>query len=151
MMKKERRGLREREAWVMICALAIPWYLLVEEFTELQALWPFCRGAIIWCIVVLATVILVEIRLEARGRYVDSGIDLSWKDISDWRSQKWYKVNLLAAFWCCFWLAVFIAIGVRSWTVVILAGLAANNAYFAVVNKPTDAGTKINVQQGSSD
>ena len=135
-MKKERSGLRYREYLTICGVLYFPcWLVLCDIYPK----WSWREYVIFfaWSLGASILACLTQDRLEANGRYVDSAIDISWKDVSTWLVQDVYKVSLLVTFWCCFWIAVDVATGASAWDTVVMAGLAALNAYLAVVGKPT--------------
>ena len=137
-MKKQRRGLRIREYFLMVVTLwLVPYWLVgcgLMGFPELT--WRSVGLCVVWSFIALVLILLAENRLEARGRYVDSGADISWEDVFSWCDQDGYKVNLLFTFGLCLIIAIYAAIDMPDWSMAIIAAFVAWHAYLAVKHKP---------------
>lgn len=132
---KQRRGLRVREAMLIVCILFLPALLVafgIPPDTPLCGRWGVALVANIVIAVVLTCA--VEDRLERRGRFVDSGV--SWEEIRSWW-RRWS--NYVAALFNCF---LVILSGFAIWLlsddvselgllVVMWTALAALNIIFA--------------------
>lgn len=141
-MKKRRTGLRDRECLLIAYTLLLPWWLLVCEFTDPQRFsGRVLAGGIGWALLAVGLAGWAESQLEARGRYVDSGWDISWKDIGSWCDRNAYMFNLGSALFGCLVMACFPADpDIANWRRMLLPGITALNIICAIRGKPSKEG-----------
>ena len=136
-MKKERRGLRMREFLAIMFVLWIaPWWLWLAQ-SNFELTWRRLIGMCLWAMAATILTCVAESRLESRGRYVESGIDIKWAEIVSWLCRNGYKFSLAAVLFGCATIAMVAVTVWRDWRIAGYTGLVALNAVLAVTGKPT--------------
>ena len=136
-MKKERSGLRYREYLTICGVLDFPcWLVLCDIYPK----WPWRAGVIFiaWSLGAAVLALLAQDRLEARGRFVTSGIDISRKDVALWSRRNVHKLYLGNALFGCLIMVHFVAgTDIAWWGKVLLPAVIAISAILAVMTKLT--------------
>ncbi len=74
-----------------MCALMMPWMLLLLRFTQDWRWW--CLGGFLGILISLSLTCLAEYRLEGLGRYVRPRPPIQWRSIESWflRNRRWFS------------------------------------------------------------
>ena len=135
-MKEERRGLRVREYLVMVFTLwVLPYWLLLVKFGDPeQFTWREGGVVFVWALAATILACVAESRLEARGRYVESGVDV--REMVPWLQRNGYRFNLVAALFGCAIIVLLSTEDRETWGMAVAAGCVALNTILAVMGKP---------------